>query len=634
MKALKTPVSSMRTFRGLLKAYWVSDSWKEAWALTLAVTVLTAAASKSGVWLAEASGAFMSSIASFHEVDPRLAAYDVLSAAAGLVGLALLKLAVFLGFRHYFSSTLHRKWRQWLDRQFNAALLNDRRAYYHLLVMGPSGDEASGVPDNIDQRIQDSIKVMTGNVLGMAMGLLSVVTSVYFVGEKLLSSSVAVSGLDQLGAYASFAMVMALTVTYVPLSTLVALRIGKMLETLNNAMLKYEGSYRAELAMLVRRVLPVAAARGEAVQAAIHRRQYKSIDRIWGMLNRVSAIYLGFNQFYTFVTQKVVAYLPNLVAYMQGALSFRDYVTGSELVAELINDCSWLIQVMPDIANLRANANRVIELADAIERVQDAQGFYRETGISDFCYDTQPAADGLSVRGLELMFAGKQAQPFLRLARLDVKPGQWIFVRGPSGAGKSCLIKALNGLWPYGRGRVSLPAGVRSLYACQDTRLPQASLKQLIAMPEDADSRRDVEVAAVMSSAGIGEFIEHMNEPYYHGRRWDDVLSGGQKQKIVLARILLHAPDLLFLDEATAALDPPARDEFHRLIRQRCPRAMVLSVMHEPEPPVDSRGRCFYSAVLNIEDGRAALEPVAVPGGPGERRGGQQPAIGVLRRPA
>jgi ABC-type uncharacterized transport system fused permease/ATPase subunit len=622
----------MRTFSGLLKAYWVSDSWKEAWALTLAVAVLSAAASKSGVWVAEASGDFISSIASFHDADMASAVHSVLVAAGVLCGLAFLKLAVFLGFRHLLASTLHQRWRRWLDRQFNDALLSDHRAYYHLLVLGQSADDApSNVPDNIDQRIQESIKAMTGNTLGMAMGLFSVVTSVYFVGEKLLSSSVPVTGLEFLGAYASVVLIFVLAVTYVPLSTLIALKIGKTIEALNNAMQKYEGSYRSELAMLVRRYLPIAAARGEHVQLEIHRRQYLLIDRIWTKQNRVSAGYLAFNQFYTYITQKIVAYLPNMPAYMQGSISFRSYVTGSELVSELINDCSWLIQVMPDIANLRANANRVVELADAIERVQEAQEFYRDTGVCDFIYDRQPAARGLSVRGLELMFAGKDGQPFLRLARLDVEPGQWIFVRGPSGSGKSCLIKALNGLWPYGRGRVTLPEGMKTLYACQDTRLPQASLKQLITVPDDAEDRRDLEVAAVMSAVGLGDFIDNMGNPYYRGRRWDDVLSGGQKQKIVLARILLHRPDILFLDEATAALDPEARTLFHKLIKQRCPDAMVLSVMHEANPPTDGFGRSFYNYILNIENGRAGLEPVVVPA-EREALGGRRPAFTIMRR--
>lgn len=320
-------------------------------------------------------------------------------------------------------------------------------------------------------------------------------------------------------------------------------------------------------------------------------------------------------------------------AYMQGGISFRTYVTGSELASELISDCSWVIQVMPDIANLRANVNRVVELADAIERVQDAQTFYRETGISEFRYDQQPAERGLSVQGLELMFAGKEAQPFLRVARLSIKPGQWIFVRGPSGSGKSCLIKALNGLWPYGRGRVIMPEGMKALYACQDTRLPQASLKQLIAMPEDEHEHRDLEVAAIMSAVGLSDFIPSMGNPFYRGRRWDDVLSGGQKQKVVLARILLHTPDVLFLDEATAALDPEAKTEFHRLVRQYCPKATVLSVMHEQTPPTDSLGRPFYHAILNIENGRAGLEPVVMPAPPPPRdmRGGLRSMLSVMR---
>ena len=177
-----------------------------------------------------------------------------------------------------------------------------------------------------------------------------------------------------------------------------------------------------------------------------------------------------------------------------------------------------------------------------------------------------------------------------------------------------------------------MPEGMKALYACQDTRLPQASLKQLISMPEGEHEHRDLEVAAIMSAVGLGDFIPSMGNPFYRGRRWDDVLSGGQKQKIVLARILLHMPDILFLDEATAALDPDARTLFHKLIRQRCRNAMVISVMHDANPPTDAFGRSFYNYILNIENGRAGLEPVILPAAEREPHGGPRPLVPIMRR--
>jgi ABC-type uncharacterized transport system fused permease/ATPase subunit len=375
-------IAALSTMPGLLKAYWISENWREAWTLTIAVVLLTAASSKSGVWVAEASGSFIALIAGLHDAGTDRSMGALAEAAGLLVFFAALKTVVFIGTRHLLLTTLHRKWRAWLDDTLNGALF-DGRAYYHLLS-GAQRDGARKLPDNIDQRVQEAAKAMTGSALGLAVGLIGVVTSVWFIGEKILETSTAVDGLEMFGDYGSLVLVIGVIIVYVPTCTLVALWIGKRIERLNIEMQQNEGTYRAELGMLTRRSLQVAAALGERVQRRIHGHHYAAIDDTWRRQNRVSAGYVSFNLFYGYVTQKVVAYLPHLPAYAQGNISFRSFVTGSELVHELINDCSWLIQVMPDIANLRANARRITELAVAVGEVSDERSFYTGTGINDF----------------------------------------------------------------------------------------------------------------------------------------------------------------------------------------------------------------------------------------------------------
>jgi ABC-type uncharacterized transport system fused permease/ATPase subunit len=604
----------MRSFWGLMRAYWFSSRWKEAWTLTVIIALFTAASSKAGVWLAEASGELVNAIALFHEPHNSDPLDHLLRSAATLVALVVLKDAGIVGVRHLFSTTLHRKWRGWLDTRFNEALLDCNHTHFH--VQHGAGDGREGAPeapDNIDQRVQESIKGMTGGAIGLAMGVLGVFTSLYFVGQKLLETTTVVTGLEFLGIYGSAVLAFAAVAFYVPLNTIVAVKLGGLLERLTIRMQQAEGSYRGELTTLLRRSFHVAAARGERVQLEMHDRLYSDIDRTWGKLNWVNAGYMSFEHVYNFVAARIVAYGPGLLPYVHGSINLKSYITGAELVNSLISQCSWFIHVMPAIATLRANSRRVTDLAKAIEGVQRPQEFYRRTGRSEFRRSSQHAVFGLTVRNLELMHQGDDAAPFLTAANLRFRRGEWTYLKGESGCGKSSLLKAINGLWPYGWGDIVHPEGVKSIFAAQDVKLPQLSLRRLVCLPDGQAGHSDPRIAAALHRSGLGEFIEYLDDEAREGRPWDQVLTGGQKQKLVLARILLHRPGLLFLDEATGALDPAGKIAFHQAIKDNCPETTVISVMHEAEPPCSAGGRPFYDSVVVFEAGAAAKRSLGAP---------------------
>lgn len=596
----------MRSFWGLMRAYWLSERWKEAWLLTLVIALLTALSSKAGVWFAEASGELVNSIAYFHDAANTTPLTSLLENAAALVALVVLKDAGITGTKSFVSATLHRKWRGWLNDRFNQALLDGNHSHFH----AQHGTEA-GAPDNVDQRVQESIKGLTGGAIGLAMGIMAVATSVFFVGQKLLETSVQVAGLEFLGDYGSAVLALAAVAAYVPLNTWIAVKLGGLLERLSIRMQRAEGSYRGELTTFLRRSFHVAASRGEDAQKAMHDRLYVDIDRTWGRLNWINASYDSFERIYNFVGARVVAYGPGLVPFIHSRLDLKGYITGAELVNALISQCSWFIHVMPAIATLRANSRRVTELAEAIENVQQPAEFYRQSGLSEFTYACQNPVFGLTVQHLELMHRGHDSAPFLTSERLRFRRGEWTFLKGESGCGKTSLIKAINGLWPYGRGMVVFPEGIKSFYAAQEVKLPPLSLKELVCLPEPPDAHGDSQAAAALHKAGLGDFIENLDDDTRQGKSWDQTLSGGQKQKLVVARILLQQPGLLFLDEATGALDPEGKVAFHQAIKDNCPDATVISVMHEAVPPRAADGREFYHSVLSIADGMAAKKPLA-----------------------
>ncbi|MFT3973242.1 MAG: ATP-binding cassette domain-containing protein [Amaricoccus sp.] len=624
------------TFWGLVSAYWMSERWREAWALTAVVLAITLLVSKAAVWTATASADFIASLAEFHRpgaVDPGRV---ILLSGLAYFGIALAR-SLGLALRHLVSTTLHRRARRWLIARFDAEILSDQRIALDLMSDRGAAGNGGRLPDSIDQRLDICTDHLFGGLIGLVMGFIGAVASVWFVTVALVARSEPVDFLDRIGAaanrgletvlgpaiaghidlvpgdYGTAILALGLVTLYMPLVTLFAWHVGRGVQQRTLERQESDGAWRGELASMLSRVGLVAASRGQFVQRDTNARLYGAIDRAWRKQNVWVATMLMFTEVTNFLSQRLLAYVPALPAFMAGSMSFRSYVAASELTTELIAGASWFTNVMTEIAVLRANAARLTALAAAVERVRDRDRFYGETGRSAFKRRELVAGPMLVLEDLELCHRGHDVLPFVRLPRLVLRRGDRLHVSGPSGCGKSSLLKAVAGLWPYGGGRIGVAAGARVFLAAQEADLPDhLSLGQLVAYPRRVSDNYDrLAVAEVLSRAGLGGFIRDLDEALHGGRPWRDVLSGGQRQRLVLARMLLQEPDILLLDESTSALDPKAAAEFHHALEERLPDTVILSVLHTAAAPTDAAGRPFYNQTLMLTPSVALASAVA-----------------------
>jgi putative ATP-binding cassette transporter len=191
--------------------------------------------------------------------------------------------------------------------------------------------------------------------------------------------------------------------------------------------------------------------------------------------------------------------------------------------------------------------------------------------------------------------------PLVSAGGFTIRAGEHILVTGPSGAGKSTLFRAIAGIWPYGSGAIAVPAKATLMMLPQRPYLPIATLKGAIAYPSEASAYTSEQFAGVLRDVDLPKLAARLDEEEH----WNRMLSLGEQQRLGLARALLHAPDFLFLDEATASVDEAAEARLYRLIAERLPDTTVVSIGHR------STLQAFHSraAALAPEGDHFALRP-------------------------
>ncbi len=160
-----------------------------------------------------------------------------------------------------------------------------------------------------------------------------------------------------------------------------------------------------------------------------------------------------------------------------------------------------------------------------------------------------------------------------------IEPGERLLVAGESGSGKSTLVRAIAGLWPWGGGSVNFHPDRRLFMLPQKPYVPSGTLRRAVAYPGAAEDWTIEQMGEALHKVGL----DHLKEKLEEEAPWDQTLSGGEKQRLAFARLLLHNPDIVVLDEATSALDEKSQDKMMDMVTKALPKATIVSVAHRAE---------------------------------------------------
>jgi putative ATP-binding cassette transporter len=234
---------------------------------------------------------------------------------------------------------------------------------------------------------------------------------------------------------------------------------------------------------------------------------------------------------------------------------------------------NWLADNAIRLADWFASSRRVSQLTDAIARLEESLGPLGKGGGIEIGASPD---DNVHLRDLDIeQYDGKL---MIDGAETTIAPGEKVLVRGDSGTGKSTLIRAMAGLWPWGNGKILKPENAEIAFMPQRPYFPLGTLRQALLYPHPDQKVDEEKIKDALTRVGLEHLMPRLDE----AESWSQVLSGGEQQRLAFARVMIHPPDILIMDEPTSSLDELSQFRMMEYMRDFLPDAMVIHVGHRP----------------------------------------------------
>jgi len=485
------------------------------------------------------------------------------------------------------------RWRVWLNNRLIGDWL-DGEAFYRVRFL-------DNPVDNPDQRIQldiDAFTAVTGS--GVNTPDVGTVTTLPFGAIYSVVNVVAFTPIlwNLAGPLTLFGVTIPhalfwIALAYVFATTVVAFWIGRPLIRFSFRNERTNAAFRYALVRLRDAAEAVSLYRGERAERSILRERFGEIITNYRRYVVRSLVFLGWNQ----TASQAINPLPLVVQSQElfkGNLTFGDVTQSASAFSNVHDSLAFFRSAYDSFASYRAT---IIRLDGLVRADAQARALPR--------LHIEPSPYALELTDLEIH--ATTGRLLLDKLTLRLEPGESMVITGPSGCGRTTLLRSLAGLWPYASGTLRRPGDESdAMFLSQVPYMPLGDLRAVLSYPNPEAELPDEQLIAALNEVALGHLTGSLNET----ADWSKTLSPGEQQRIAFARILLHKPARIYLDESTAALDEGNEYALYRLIRTRLPRSIIVSVTHR-----NTVKQHHLHHLRLIGDGRWELERQGEPAG-------------------
>jgi vitamin B12/bleomycin/antimicrobial peptide transport system ATP-binding/permease protein len=482
-------------------------------------------------------------------------------------------------YKFYLTQLLEMRWRAWMTRHYLRRWLANHAFYkLELARFSPHAPGTTDIPDNPDQRIQEDVNQFTTLTISLSMGLLNaVVTLASFVGI-LWGLSGGFSFSFQANTYNIPGFMVWMAVLYCTAGSVLTHYMGRPQIKLNFEQQRVEADFRHHMMRVREYSESIALDKGETAE----RLQLDlRLSRVLGNYLQLIKAQKNLIWFTSFFGQAAVVF-PFVVAaprFFSGAIQLGELMQISSAFGQVQGALSWFVDSYSTLATWRATTDRLTSFeASFVALEADPRGLN--------------TTESTTLDAQDLTVCLPTGDVLLATTALQAKPGDRILLQGPSGSGKSTLFRTIAGIWPFSTGTLTRPRN--AMFIAQRPYFPNGPLRDALAYPETPRRYTDAELSKALTDALLAPLINQLD----HCDAWSQKLSGGEQQRLAIARVFLKKPTWVFADEATSALDAVTEQKVYKTLIElvNASQGAIISIAHN-------------TTITAIHDQRWILQP-------------------------